>query len=102
MSQPVIVIATFAAQSERRGELRALLEGMIAPTRSEEGCRRYDLYDVPADGDLVLIERYDDEAALDHHRTTGHYRNYRRHLGALIARPISVKVLAAVDEARPE
>src|SRR4051794_4006274 len=42
VSQPVTVIARFAAQPQKRPELHALLEAMIAPTRSEKGCRRYD------------------------------------------------------------
>jgi quinol monooxygenase YgiN len=72
---------------------------MVAPTRSEAGCRSYNLYEVPAGGDLVLIERYDDQAALEHHRTTEHYLNYRAQLSPLLASPISVTVLAPADEA---
>jgi quinol monooxygenase YgiN len=99
MSHPIGVIARFAALPEKRSDLRALLEGMVAPTRSEPGCRSYNLYEVPADGDLVLIERYDDQAALEHHRTTEHYLNYRAQLSPLLVSPISVSVLAPVDEA---
>jgi quinol monooxygenase YgiN len=99
VSKPVGVIARFAPLPEKRSDLRALLEGMVAPTRSEAGCRSYNLYDVPADGDLMLIERYDDQAALEHHRTTQHYVNYRAQLSSLLAGPISVTVLAPVDEA---
>ena len=99
MSHPVGVIARFAPVPEKRSDLQALLEGMIAPTRSEAGCRSYNLYEAPADGDLVLIERYDDQAALEHHRTTEHYLNYRAQLGPLLASPISVTVLAPLDEA---
>ena len=47
----------------------------------------------------ALIERYDDEAALEHHRTTEHYLNYRAQLSPLLASPISVTVLASLDEA---
>ena len=99
MSHPVGVIARFAPLPEKRSDLQALLEGMIAPTRSEPGCRSYNLYEVPSDGDLVLIERYDDQAALEHHRTTEHYLNYRAQLRPLVAGPISVTALAPVDEA---
>jgi len=99
MSGPVGVIARFAPLPEKRSDLRALLAGMLAPTRSEAGCRSYNLYEVPADGDLVLIERYDDQAALDHHRTTEHYLNYRAQLSPVVASPISVTALAPVDEA---
>ena len=99
MSHPVGVIARFAPHPEKRSDLQALLEGMVAPTRSEAGCRSYNLYQVSDGGDLVLIERYDDQAALEHHRTTGHYLNYRAQLSPLLARPISVTVLSPVDEA---
>jgi quinol monooxygenase YgiN len=72
---------------------------MVGPTRSEPGCHSYNLYEVPVDGDLVLIERYDDPAALEHHRTTEHYLNYRAQLSPLLASSISVTVLAPLDEA---
>jgi quinol monooxygenase YgiN len=99
VSHPVGVIARFAPLPEKRSDLQALLDAMVAPTRSEAGCRSYDLYEVPDGGDLVLIERYDDQAALDHHRTTEHYLNYRAQLSPLLASPISVTVLAPVEEA---
>ena len=99
MSHPVGVIARFAPLPEKCSDLRSLLEGMIAPTRSEAGCRSYNLYEAPADSDLVLIERYDDQAALEHHRATEHYLNYRAQLGPLLAGPISVSVLAPLNVA---
>jgi quinol monooxygenase YgiN len=99
VSHPVGVIARFAPLPEKRSDLPALLEGMVTPTRSEVGCRSYDLYEAPADGELVLIERYADQAALERHRTTEHYLNYRAHLSPLLASPISVTVLAPLDEA---
>jgi quinol monooxygenase YgiN len=99
VSHPVGVIARFAPLPEKRSDLRALLEGMVGPTRSEPGCHSYNLYEVPAEGDLVLIERYNDQVALEHHRKTEHYLNYRAQLGPLLASPISVTVLAPLDEA---
>jgi quinol monooxygenase YgiN len=99
VSHPVGVIARFAPLREKRSELQALLKNMVSPTRSEAGCRSYNLYEVPDGGDLVLIERYDDQAALEHHRKTEHYLNYRAQLSPVLASPISVTVLAPVDEA---
>jgi quinol monooxygenase YgiN len=99
VSHAVSVIARFVPLPEKRSDLRAVLEGMVAPTRSEAGCRSYNLYEAPADGDLALIERYDDQAALEHHRTTEHYLNYRAQLSPLLASPISVAVLTPIDEA---
>jgi quinol monooxygenase YgiN len=99
MSQPVAVIARFTAHPEKHATLQALLEGMVGPTRAEAGCRQYDLYQVSETADFVLFERYRDREALQAHRSTAHYVNYRAHLDELLAKPISVSVLEALDEA---
>jgi quinol monooxygenase YgiN len=39
------------------------------------------------------------QAALEHHRTTEHYLNYRAQLSPLLVSPVSVTVLAPLDEA---
>ena len=102
MSHLVGVIARFTPLPEKHSDLRALLEGMVGPSRSEPGCHSYNVYEVPAEGDLVLIERYDDQAALERHRATEHYLNYRAQLSPLLASPISVTVLAPLDGAEPQ
>ena len=99
MSHPLSVVARFAPLPEKRSDLQALLESMVAPTRSEAGCRIYNLYEASAHGDLVLIERYDDLTALERHRTSKHYLDYRAELSPLLASPVSVTVLAPLDEA---
>ncbi|MCV7164516.1 putative quinol monooxygenase [Mycobacterium stomatepiae] len=98
MPRPVVVIARFTARPDNVATLRSLLQGMLAPTREEPGCDRYDLYQVSQGDEFVLVERYRDELALQHHRTTDHYLNYRAHLDVLLASPISVTVLAPIDE----
>lgn len=99
MSQPVVVIARFSAHSDKTAALQQLLEGMVSPTRAEPGCDRYDLYEVGNGEGLILIERYEDQQALEHHRSTDHYINYRAHLDELLSSPISVNVLNPLDEA---
>ncbi|WP_413098138.1 putative quinol monooxygenase [Streptomyces sp. Inha503] len=90
----VTVIARFTPAPDRAPQLRALLEGMIDPTRSEPGCRSYDLYTTEsAAPDFVLLERYQDSAALKAHRTTAHYTAYRAQLSDLLAKPVEVCVL---------
>ena len=99
MSQPVVVIARFSAQSDKKAALQKLLEGMVGATRAEPGCDRYDLYEVSDGEGLILVERYKDQQALEHHRSTDHYINYRAHLDDLLSSPISVTVLNPLDEA---
>ena len=44
-----------------------------------------------------LFEVYKDSAALDFHRTTSHYKNYRAKIADLLDKPIEVKVLTSID-----
>ncbi|MBA6439954.1 putative quinol monooxygenase [Streptomyces sp. GMR22] len=95
---PVTVIARFTPAPDRAPQLQALLEGMIAPTRSEPGCRSYDLYTTGTQApDFVLLERYQDFAALEAHRTTAHYTAYRAQLSDLLAEPVEVSLLRPVN-----
>ncbi|WP_336159801.1 putative quinol monooxygenase [Amycolatopsis sp. VC5-11] len=95
---PVTVIARFTPTSEAAGRLRELLEGMVAPTRGEAGCRFYNLFAAQGDNaELVLLECYEDSSALEAHRASAHYKNYRAQLPDLLAAPLSVTVLAPVD-----
>ena len=44
-----------------------------------------------------LFEVYKNSAALDFHRNTSHYKNYRSKIVDLLDRPIEVKVLTSID-----
>ncbi|KZS76897.1 antibiotic biosynthesis monooxygenase [Mycobacterium kansasii] len=99
MSSSIAVIARFTPRPESRDALRVLLAGMTGPTRAEDGCRTYDLYESADGAELVLFERYRDRSALDEHRGSAHYRSYREQLPALLSEPIAVTVLSPLDEA---
>lgn len=93
----VTVIARFTPVADRTAQLRSLIEGMISPTRSEPGCRFYDLYTTEAEEPgFVLLESYEDFAALQAHRATAHYKAYRAQLPELLANPVDVTVLTPV------
>ncbi|MFD5424182.1 putative quinol monooxygenase [Streptomyces sp. NPDC127084] len=98
----VTVIARFTPAVDHTAQLQSLLEGMISPTRCEPGCRFYDLYatDTEEPG-FVLLERYEDFAALQAHRATAHYKAYRAQLPDLLARPLDVSVLTPVHATGP-
>jgi quinol monooxygenase YgiN len=95
---PVTVIARFTPTPESAGRLQGLLEGMVTPTRAEAGCHFYNLFATQGDdAEFVLLECYEDSSALEAHRASAHYENYRAQLPDLLSRPISVTVLAPVD-----
>lgn len=94
----VTVIARFTPTPEHADQLQKLLEGMVAPTRAEAGCRSYDLFTIQADdAQFVLLERYEGSSALEEHRASAHYKTYRAQLPDLLATPIEVTVLTPVD-----
>lgn len=71
----IAVIASFTPKQDASREVRRILEGMIAPSRAEPGCERYELYE--GEEGFHLIERYRDGEALEAHRATEHYQDYR-------------------------
>ena len=45
-----------------------------------------------------LFEIYKDSKALDFHRNTAHYKDYRSKIIELLSKPIEVKVLNPIDK----
>ena len=97
----VVVFASFYPKKEKINEARNIILEMVKPTRSEEGNEIYNFYEEKKDGDknisFHLFEVYKDSAALDFHRNTSHYKNYRSKIVDLLDRPIEVKVLQSID-----
>jgi quinol monooxygenase YgiN len=53
----VHVIARFVAGQGKENQLRALLQGMLAPTRAESGCELYELYESDSKGTLLSVRK---------------------------------------------
>lgn len=98
MTERLSVIATIVAAPGAEAEVEALLRPMVAPTRAEPGCLRYELYR-DADGAFVLFETYADKAAQEAHRATPHYKAYRAGIAGLLGQPIDVRLLHGLDAA---
>src|SRR5262245_22560841 len=65
MATSVKVMAILVARPGKAEELRALLAGMVSPSRAEQGNLQYNLWRDKADlGRFVLDERYLDNAAV--------------------------------------
>lgn len=96
----IYVIARVPAKVECRAEVEAELRRMVAATRVEPGCLRYDLF-VDQDGGagFSLVEAYRDAAALQAHQASAHYQSFRGRIGAWVAAPIEVQVLSGLEVA---
>ncbi len=76
MTSPVAVIARFMPRPDARSALRALLDAMITPTRAEDGCRSYDLYERRRRRAGAFRTVPQPHRASDEHRGPPHYLNY--------------------------
>ena len=97
----IIVLASFYPKKDKNNEVKQIILSMINPTRSEEGNELYNFYEEKNNEDkstsFHLFEIYKDTAALDFHRNTSHYKNYRSKIVELIEKPIEVKILNSID-----
>ncbi len=87
MSTHVKVVAVLTARPGKAEELKALVLGLIAPSRAEPGNLRYDLWQDPAQPDsFVLDELYADSAATAAHRASPYFQNYLSRINDLATR----------------
>ena len=97
----IVVFASFYPKKEKSNEAKEAILAMISPTRSEEGNEIYNFYESKDDDgkniSFHLFEVYKDSTALDFHRNTSHYKNYRSKITDLLDKPIKVKVLKSID-----
>ena len=67
------LIATMVAKEGMEDELRKALTGLVAPTRTEPGCRMYELWRCNDDPrQFRMVEEWESEAALAVHFETAH------------------------------
>ncbi len=63
--------------SEERQDVTEILRALTVASRQEPGCVSYDAHRVDGDPDTVLIyEQYTDQAAVEAHRASEHFRQY--------------------------
>ena len=92
----VIVVAIITAKPGCEGALGAILGGLVEPTRLEAGCERYDLHRDTANGaNLVFLETWADQEALNAHMTTPRFLEARTRQEALVASR-DIRILAEV------
>ena len=97
----IVVFASFYPKNKKNNEVRDIILAMVNPTRAEEGNEIYNFYEAKKDNgknnSFHLFEVYKDPAALDFHRNTSHYKNYRSKIVDLLDGPVEVKVLTSID-----
>jgi quinol monooxygenase YgiN len=79
------VVAMIDAKPEFVSEIELALREMLVPTRAEPGCLQYELTrDMDSPTRLVMVERWQDVAALDAHTATPHMARLREAMAGRI------------------
>ena len=82
----VTLIVQLRAREGQETILEAELRGMVAPTRKEDGCLRYDLYrSVDTPGALLLHEVWESRDAHTEHTHSAHFLRWNARKDALLA-----------------
>lgn len=79
--------------------MRAALQEIAPPSRAESGCLRYDVVE-DGEGEATrfhVMERFADDAAVQAHGESGHYRQFSARFGELLAGPPQVTRARDVD-----
>ncbi len=88
------VVAVIAAKRGAEKEVAAALHTLVEPTRAEEGCIAYELYEsVATPGTFVTIETWRGQADLDAHLKTPHIAAAFAAAGEHLARPPEIHPL---------
>ena len=74
--QPVYTFAKWQVQEEHLQEVLSILPQLVKSSTNEEGNLFYKIHQSLSDTHtLILFEGYKDEAALDEHRGSEHFKN---------------------------
>ena len=92
----VHVIARAVARKGKEDQLKALLQGMLVPTHAEPGCRLYELYESDERGLFYFYELWANQAALEQHAASPHYKHLELTVRDLLEEPFEVNILKEV------
>jgi quinol monooxygenase YgiN len=80
---PIILNVHFQAAPGHEEKLGAALHALVVPTREEPGCLVYELHFDPDDpAKFMFYEKFANQAALDYHLNTPHFKNLQSYLKA--------------------
>jgi quinol monooxygenase YgiN len=96
-TMPLTVIAKFEAKPGMESKVKEGLQGMVAPSRAEEGCLSYDVFqsnDNPAI--TFTYENWTGKDALDAHMQTPYFKALDAQGKETLAKPMEISLLTQV------
>lgn len=92
------VIARTVARKGKEYQLRALLQSMLHPTRAEQGCESYELFESDTTGRFYFVETWESQAAVDKHIATPHFKHLEQAIRELLEEPFEVNILKTLPQ----
>jgi len=90
-TQSLTVVVRIHAKPGKEARTRAELQKLLAPTRKEQGCLKYDLHESADDRALFLFhENWASQGELDRHLESAHIKAWREASKELLAEPLVV------------
>lgn len=91
------VIATMKVKPGMEKQFETEASTLVAIVNaSEPACKLYALCRGAAPNTYVMLERYIDQAALDYHRSTSHYKETGLKIGRYVEGKVDVQILTEV------
>jgi len=91
---------TFIAKGDHIEQLKKMLEAMVLPSRQEEGCLKYNIYQIESAPErFIVIEAWENEDALEGHKNSKHYKHYKAHYEVHTEEKFSENLIILGEEA---
>ena len=93
MAETITVTAQVQVRAGKEAEAEQVLQGLVAPTRTEPGCLGYDLF-VMAEkpGSYLFIETWQSSGHLKSHLQQSHIQAFISRSHELLAEPLQVSL----------
>jgi len=100
MANTLVLVADFQARPGREDDLRNALAAMTGPSEAEAGCLGYrPLADPARPGAMICLEEWADDAALEFHFQTPHFKKVAAVLDEILSTPFTLRRLTQVPAA---
>lgn len=95
----MVIIAKVSVKPEKTKDFIAAAKEIIAKSNKEPGCLSYQLYQDPYDASkFVFVEEYKNQAAVDAHFATEHFKAFGPKIGDMVSAPADIKVITVAKE----
>ncbi len=85
MNENILCVATLTAKEGCAEKLRSALSALVEPTRKEEGCISYVLYEGIENPNLfTMVEQFTDRESFDFHSQRPYLVDFKESAGELI------------------